>query len=106
AQAEMREAAVASRATLPPAAAAASFRGEGFDPLLLAATGVLCLFGILMVYSSSAVISMNLYGSAGRILSKHLVALAIGLAALAGCASFDYRRLRDPRVVYGFTGLT
>ena len=80
-------------------------RGEGVDALLLALTAVLCLFGILMVYSSSSVISMSLYGSPGRILFKHLAALGLGLAALVGCASFDYRRLRDPRAVYAFLGV-
>src|SRR4029078_10209572 len=81
-------------------------RPQGLDPLLLAATGMLCLFGILMVYSSSAVISMSTYGSAGRIISKHLVSLAVGCALLALCASFDYRRLRDPRIVYAVLGFT
>jgi cell division protein FtsW len=81
-------------------------RDTGYDPLLLAVTVVLCLFGILMVYSSSAVISMNLYGSAGKILFKHLVALGLGTLAAFACAWFDYRRLRDPRLVYGFLGLT
>jgi len=81
-----------------------SLRGDGVDPVLVGATALLCLFGILMVYSSSALISMRAYGSPTRIVFKQLIALGIGIIAAWITASFDYRRLRNPRWIYSILG--
>ena len=56
----------------------------------------LTLFGLLMVYSTSAVApqSSSLY------IAKQLVAAVIGFAAMYGLMFFDYRCLRNPKVVY------
>lgn len=81
-------------------------RAGGVDPILLGATAVLCLFGLMMVYSSSAVISLGAFGDSTRIAVKQLIAMGIGIGAAIVLSSFDYRRLRDPRIVYGGLAVT
>ena len=56
----------------------------------------LTLFGLLMVYSTSAVAAQ----SSSIYIAKQLVSAAIGFAAMYGLMFFDYRCLRNPRVVY------
>ena len=56
----------------------------------------LTLFGLLMVYSTSAVTAQ----SSSIYIAKQLVSALIGFAAMYGLMFFDYRCLRSPRVVY------
>lgn len=56
---------------------------HGYDPILLGATALLCLTGVLMIYSASSSLSDRMYGSSLFFLRSHLVHLAIGLVAMA-----------------------
>ncbi len=56
---------------------------HGYDPILLGATALLCLTGVLMIYSASSSLSDRLYGNSLYFLRSHLVHLAFGLAAMA-----------------------
>jgi len=80
-------------------------RVDRFDRPLVLVTAALIAFGIIMVYSASAVISEQAYHTTYHYLVKHLVALAMGTAAGITLATIDYRRLRHPAFVYGFLGV-
>ena len=60
----------------------------------------LTLFGLLMVYSTTAasVKANSLY------IAKQLGAAGIGFTAMYSLMFFDYRRLRDPKIVYAVLG--
>ena len=57
-------------------------------------------FGLMMVYSTTAT-SDRL----SLLIAKQLVAAAIGFGAMYGLIFLDYRRLRNPKVVYGVLGM-
>jgi cell division protein FtsW len=76
------------------------------DKWLFAATAGLALFGIVMVYSASAVMAQEENGSQYHYVIKQGLWTAIGFIAMLVMMQFDYRRLRDRRVVYGLLGLT
>ncbi len=72
------------------------------DRILLWTILSLTLFGLLMVYSATAAsaTSSSLY------IAKQLIAAAIGFTAMYALMFFDYRRLRDPRILYAVLGVT
>ena len=76
-------------------------RKLAFDRILFSIPVVLSLFGIVMVYSSSAVISMERYGSPSHYLGKQLAALGAGFALMLLAMHFDYRRLRSRWFILG-----
>jgi cell division protein FtsW len=76
------------------------------DKWLFAATVGLALFGVVMVYSASAVISQRENGSQYFYVVKQAVWTAIGLIVMLAAMQFDYNRLRDRRLVYGLLALT
>jgi cell division protein FtsW len=76
------------------------------DKWLFAATAGLALFGIVMVYSASAVIAMEENGNQYYYVVKQGIWTAIGFGAMLVMMQFDYQRLRDKRIVYGLLGLT
>jgi cell division protein FtsW len=78
-------------------------RALQFDRKLFGVTLALCFLGIVMVFSASAITAKELYGNAYMFLLRQLVWLAIGLAGMVRLMNFDYRKLRQPRVI--FTGL-
>src|SRR5436305_1986030 len=59
-----------------------------------------------MVYSASAVMAQQENGNQYYYVLKQGVWTAIGFAAMLLMMQFDYRRLRDRRIVYGLLGLT
>jgi cell division protein FtsW len=78
------------------------------DKWLFAATVGLALFGVVMVYSASAVMAQRETGSQFYYVIKQGIWTIIGLAVMLGAMQFDYTRLRDRRIVYGlllFTAL-
>jgi cell division protein FtsW len=78
------------------------------DKWLFAATIGLALFGVVMVYSASAVLAQAEHHGSFYYVIKQGVWTAIGLVAMLFMMQFDYNRLRDRRIVYGllfFTGL-
>jgi cell division protein FtsW len=77
-------------------------RKLSFDTYLLVATFALIFVGLLMVYSASAAISTDLYGSSYVFLEKQLIGLLIGLVCLVGAMNWDYRKWRNPTFVFSF----
>lgn len=70
------------------------------DRWLFIATLTLCMFGAVMIYSASAVTAENEYGRSYIFLLRQAVWLVIGLAGMFALMRLDYRRLREPAVVY------
>ena len=73
------------------------------DRKLFGVTIALCLAGALMVFSASAVTAHEQGGSGYGFLIRQLLCLALGITGMFALMNFDYRRLRQPRVI--FTGL-
>jgi cell division protein FtsW len=74
------------------------------DRQLFIVTLSLCLFGAVMVFSASAVTARDLFGNGYIFLVRQLVFLALGIAGMFLLMNVDYRKLRQPRVI--FTGLS
>jgi len=70
------------------------------DRSLFLVTLALCLIGAVMVFSASAVTAREQYGSAYYFLWRQLIWLGGGLLAMFAVMNFDYRRLRQPKVVF------
>ncbi|MDD5542035.1 MAG: putative lipid II flippase FtsW [Acidobacteriia bacterium] len=73
-----------------------------FDKYLLGATLGLIFYGLLMVYSASAAISTEMYGSSYIFLGKQVVGLILGMACMVGAMNWDYRKWRNPTFVFPF----
>ena len=76
------------------------------DKWLFAATVGLALFGVVMVYSASAVMAQRENGSQFYYVIKQGIWTIIGFVVMLGAMQFDYSRLRDRRIVYGVLFLT
>jgi cell division protein FtsW len=76
------------------------------DKWLFAATVGLALFGVVMVYSASAVMALRDNGSQFYYVIKQGIWTGIGFIAMLAAMQFDYNRLRDRRIVYGLLLLT
>ena len=76
-------------------------RRLAFDRILFSIPVVLSLFGIVMVYSASAVLSMERYGSPYHYLGKQVAALGAGFILMIWAMNFDYRRLRNRWFILG-----
>jgi cell division protein FtsW len=63
-------------------------------------TLVLCLFGAVMILSASAVTAENHYGRSYIFLLRQAAWLIIGLFGMFVLMRTDYRKLREPAVVY------
>ncbi|MDT5063640.1 MAG: cell division protein FtsW [Acidobacteriota bacterium] len=76
------------------------------DKWLFAATAGLALFGIVMVYSASAIMAQGENHSQYYYVIKQGIWTAVGFVAMLVMMQFDYQRLRDRRIVYGLLGVT
>jgi cell division protein FtsW len=76
------------------------------DKWLFAATVGLALFGVVMVYSASAVMALRDNGSEFHYVIKQGIWTGLGFIAMLAAMQFDYNRLRDRRLVYGLLLLT
>src|SRR5437762_6955102 len=70
------------------------------DKWLFGVTLGLCLLGAVMIFSASAVTAEHEYGQSYFFLLRQSAWLAIGLAGMFVLMRTDYRRLREPAVVY------
>ena len=70
------------------------------DRKLFIVTLALCFIGVVMVFSASAVTAKELYGNGYVFLERQIIWLAVGLFGMIRLMNFDYRRLREPRVIY------
>ena len=76
------------------------------DKWLFAATIGLALFGVVMVYSASALLAQSENHSHFYYVEKQAIWTAIGFVAMLIAMQVDYNRLRDRRIVYGLLMLT
>ena len=70
------------------------------DRWLFGVTLALCLFGAVMIYSASAVTAGQQYGRSYIFLLRQAAWLLIGVLGMFALMRTDYRRLREPAVVY------
>jgi cell division protein FtsW len=73
------------------------------DKTLFGVTLALCLLGAVMVFSASAMTAREQFGNGYIFLIRQLLYVGVGIAGMFWAMNFDYRRLRQPRVI--FTGL-
>jgi cell division protein FtsW len=76
------------------------------DKWLFAATVGLALFGVVMVYSASAVLAQRENGSQFHYVIKQGIWTGIGFVVMLAAMQFDYTRLKDRRIVYGLLIIT
>ena len=70
------------------------------DKWLFVVTLALCLMGAVMIFSASAVTAEAQYGHSYIFVARQAVWLLIGLFGMFALMKMDYRRLREPAVVY------
>ncbi|MGE5323651.1 MAG: putative lipid II flippase FtsW [Actinomycetota bacterium] len=78
----------------------------GIDKWLFGSTLLLVLIGVLMVFSASAVMAADKFGSPYHFLLRQLGWALAGLAAMSLAMNVDYRRWKHPGVVFTFLGIT
>jgi cell division protein FtsW len=76
------------------------------DRWLFTVTMLLVFVGLVMVFSASAVMARERFGSEYAFLSKQLMWAAAGLAAMVVAMRVDYRRYKHPALVFSLLGLT
>jgi cell division protein FtsW len=70
----------------------------GADRVLFIAAFLLLLLGVLAVYTASAAVSLDRYGSPHHVVLRHALHAVVGLAALLLFARLDYRKLDSPAI--------
>ena len=76
------------------------------DRWLFTVTMLLVFVGLVMVFSASAVMARERFGSPYAFLLKQLVWAAAGLVAMVVAMRLDYRRYKNPALVFSFLGIT
>jgi cell division protein FtsW len=76
------------------------------DKWLFAATVGLALFGVVMVYSASAVMAQRESGNQFHYVVKQGIWMVIGFVVMLAAMQVDYKHLKNPRVVYVLLAVT
>jgi len=76
------------------------------DRWLFTVTMLLVFVGLVMVFSASAVMARERFGSPYAFLSKQLIWAVAGLLAMVITMRVDYRRYKHPALVFSFMGMT
>src|SRR3979490_1939216 len=76
------------------------------DRWMFTVTAILVFIGRVMVFSASAVMAKERYGSAYEFLFKQLIWAVAGLAAMFVAMRIDYKRLKHPAFVFLLLGFT
>jgi cell division protein FtsW len=76
------------------------------DRWLFTVTMLLVFVGLVMVFSASAVMARERFGSPYAFLLKQLIWAAAGLVAMVAAMQVDYRRYKHPALVFSFLGIT
>ena len=76
------------------------------DRKLFGATLALCLIGTVMVFSASAITAREVYGNGYTFLLRQALWLALGMAGMFWLMNTDYRKLRQPRVIFTALSVT
>jgi cell division protein FtsW len=75
------------------------------DKVLFITTILLVCVGVVMVYSASAALAHDRYGSPNLFLTKQMMWALLGLAVLAIVMRVDYRTYREPVFIWTTLGL-
>jgi cell division protein FtsW len=78
----------------------------GVDKGLYCATLFLVVIGLAMVFSASAVMARERYGSPYTFLIRQALFAVFGLAAMTLLMRVDYRKYNRPSIVFPFVGVT
>ena len=76
------------------------------DRWLFTVTMLLVFLGLVMVFSASAVMARERFGSEYAFLSKQLIWAVAGLGAMVVAMRVDYKRYKHPALVFSVMGLT
>ena len=76
------------------------------DRWMFTVTCILVFVGLVMIFSASAVMAKERFGSAYEFLFKQLMWAVAGLAVMVVAMMIDYKRLRHPALVFTSLGLT
>jgi cell division protein FtsW len=76
------------------------------DRWLFTVTMLLVFLGLVMVFSASAVMARERFGSPYAFLSKQLIWAVAGLVAMVVTMQLDYRRYKHPAIVFSLMGVT
>ncbi len=76
------------------------------DRWIFVVTVLLVSIGLMMVFSASAVLSREKFGSAYTFLIRQAVWAVAGLIAFAVLMNTDYRKLKSPPIVFSLLGVT
>ncbi|HUD66040.1 MAG TPA: putative lipid II flippase FtsW [Candidatus Sulfotelmatobacter sp.] len=76
------------------------------DRWLFTVTMLRVFVGLVMVFSASAVMAQERFGSEYAFLSKQLIWAGAGLVAMVVTMRLDYRRYKHPAMVFSLMGLT
>ena len=76
------------------------------DRWLFTVTMLLVFVGLVMVFSASAEMARERFGSPYAFLSKQLIWAAAGLVAMVVAMRVDYRRYKHPALVFSLVGIT
>lgn len=78
----------------------------GVDKWLFGVVLLLVLFGLVMVFSASAVMAQARYGSPYTFVIHQAGWAVLGLIALFLLMQVDYRRFNNPRIVFPAVAIT
>lgn len=76
------------------------------DRWLFTVSLLLVFIGLVMVFSASAVMAKERYGSGYTFLLRQFAWAVAGLVAMVAAMKLDYRRYKHPAVVYSLLGIT
>ena len=76
------------------------------DRWLFTVTMLLVFVGLVMVFSASAVMARERFGSPYAFLSKQLIWAVAGLGAMVVTMRVDYKRYKHPALVFSLMGVT
>src|SRR3978361_565662 len=78
----------------------------GVDKWLFGTVLLLALFGLVMVFSASAVMAKATTGSSYSYVSKQAVWVLLGMVALFALMRVDYRKYNNPKLVFPAIAIT
>src|ERR1700690_3415055 len=76
------------------------------DRWMFTVTTILVFIGLVMIFSASAVMAKERFGSAYEFLLRQLVWAVAGLLVMVVAMKIDYKRLQHPALVFSLLGFT
>jgi len=78
----------------------------GVDKWLFGTVLLLVLFGLVMVFSASAILAKETLGSPYAYVGRQALWALLGLLVMVGLMQVDYRRYNNPKIVFPAAGIT